>query len=134
VKVTDHFHVHEFDQPERHGLPGEAYPERLVETILRPLCVQLEIIRARFGKPITITSGWRSPAYNKAVKGKTLSRHKKGDAADFTVDGVHPAEVHAEVLRMHKAKALKIGGLGKYDGFTHVDTRPPLWPGRLAKW
>lgn len=43
----------------------------------------LDPLRAAYGKPITVTSGYRSPALNKAVKGVANSAHLRGDAADL---------------------------------------------------
>lgn len=48
----------------------------LVENVLDPL-------RARWGMPIIVTSGYRSTALNKAVGGAALSQHTKGEAADI---------------------------------------------------
>ena len=48
----------------------------LVENVLDPL-------RARWGMPIIVTSGYRSTALNKAVGGAANSQHTKGMAADI---------------------------------------------------
>lgn len=50
--------------------------ERLVEVILDQL-------REEYGKPIVVTSGFRSEALNKAVGGAKNSHHKFGMAADI---------------------------------------------------
>ena len=44
----------------------------------------LEKIRAHFGKPVHINSGYRCPALNNAVGGKASSQHLRGEAADIT--------------------------------------------------
>ena len=49
----------------------------LVDKVLDPL-------RDAYGKPIIVTSGYRSPALNAAVKGSKTSQHMKGQAADIT--------------------------------------------------
>jgi len=54
--------------------------DELVETILDPL-------RAAYGKPIRISSGYRCPKLNKAVGGSPTSVHMKGLAADLQVSG-----------------------------------------------
>lgn len=51
--------------------------KQLVNNVLDPL-------RNAYGKPITVTSGYRSPALNAAVKGSKTSQHMKGQAADIT--------------------------------------------------
>ncbi|MBR6458334.1 MAG: peptidase M15 [Bacteroidales bacterium] len=48
----------------------------LTEKILDPL-------RAAYGKPITVTSGYRCEKLNKAVGGVNGSAHLRGDAADL---------------------------------------------------
>lgn len=60
-------------------LPKELLPnvQALINNVLDPL-------REAYGKPITINSGYRSPALNKAVKGSATSDHMKGCAADIT--------------------------------------------------
>ena len=55
----------------------------LVDNVLDPL-------REAYGKPITVNSGFRCPALNKAVKGSATSDHMTGRAADIT--GGSPAE------------------------------------------
>ena len=51
--------------------------EQLVDYLLDPL-------RERYGKPITVNSGYRCPELNKAVGGSKTSQHMKGLAADIT--------------------------------------------------
>ena len=53
-------------------------------TILIEHC--LDPIREKFGKPITITSGYRCEKLNKLVGGKPNSQHLKGQAADLVGD------------------------------------------------
>ena len=51
--------------------------QKLVDNVLQPL-------RELYGKPIIITSGYRSPKVNKAVGGSKTSGHMLGTAADIT--------------------------------------------------
>ena len=44
----------------------------------------LEPLRQRYGKAITISSGFRNAQVNKAVGGVADSQHTKGEAADIT--------------------------------------------------
>ena len=57
-----------------------AHLDELVEKILDPL-------RAAYGMPIRISSGYRCPALNKAVGGVPGSVHQIGYAADLQVGG-----------------------------------------------
>lgn len=90
------------------------------------LTVVLQCIREHFGKPVTITSGYRTPAHNVAVGGAKSSQHLLGRAADIRVQGVSVEDVaaYAESLMPDW------GGVGRYPvkagratGWVHVDTR-----------
>ena len=62
--------------------PDETQREnlrKLVENLLDP-------IRERWGKPIFVTSGFRSPELNKAVGGVRNSEHLTGCAVDITLN------------------------------------------------
>lgn len=90
------------------------------------LTVVLQCIREHFGKPVTITSGYRTPAHNAAVGGAKSSQHLLGRAADIRVQDVSVEDVaaYAESLMPDR------GGVGRYPvkagrvaGWVHVDTR-----------
>ena len=53
----------------------------------------LEPTRAKFDKPITITSGYRSEELCEAIGSKKTSQHTKGQAVDFEIAGVSNLEV-----------------------------------------
>lgn len=79
----------------------------------------LQNIRAHFGKPVTITSAYRTPAHNKKVGGVADSMHLYGAAADIKVKDISPEQVaqYAEKLLTGK------GGIGVYKTFVHIDVR-----------
>lgn len=71
------------------NVPGD--PEIKALTLL---CDKvLEPVRMHFGRPVVVTSGFRSPRLNVAIGGSTSSQHCKGEAADFTVPGIGNADV-----------------------------------------
>ena len=43
----------------------------------------LDIVREKYGKPITVSSGYRNYLVNQLVGGKATSQHLKGEAADI---------------------------------------------------
>ena len=53
----------------------------------------LEPVRAKFDKPITITSGYRTEALCEILKSSKTSQHTKGQAADFEIAGVSNLEL-----------------------------------------
>ena len=58
-------------------------PNGAVKKNLEILIEQLDKIREKYGKPIYINSGYRSPELNAAVKGVSTSQHQLGCAADL---------------------------------------------------
>jgi len=79
----------------------------------------LQNIRDHFGKAVTITSAYRTAAYNKKVGGASNSYHTYGEAADITVSGIQPLEV------AKYAESIGVKGIGLYETsqFVHIDTR-----------
>ena len=83
------------------------------------LVAVLQEIRSHFGRAVTINSGFRTAAKNKAVGGATYSQHLYGMAADITVKGVSPSRVAAFAETLLPGT----GGIGIYGTFTHIDVR-----------
>lgn len=79
----------------------------------------LQKIRSHFGKAVTITSAYRTPAKNKACGGTAYSQHLYGMAADIKVKGVTPKKVAAYAEKLLPNS----GGIGIYKTFTHIDVR-----------
>lgn len=91
------------------------------------LVLLLQCIREHFGKAVTITSGYRTPAHNAKVGGSKSSQHLLGRAADIQVAGTSVEDVAAYSERLMP----DWGGIGRYPvkagraaGWVHVDTRP----------
>ena len=93
------------------------------------LAALLQKIRDHFGRPVVITSGYRTAAHNAAVGGSKSSQHLLGRAADFHVEGVPVAAVAAYAETLLPSR----GGIGRYPkdaahpkrrtGWVHIDTR-----------
>lgn len=72
------------DTARRRGIDNtpDAAKRQKLQTLIEQL---LDPIRAAWGAPIAINSGYRSPALNRAVGGVSTSQHLKGEAADISV-------------------------------------------------
>lgn len=69
------------------GLPNA--PNRVERAALLDLAEHvLQPLRDAIGKPVYITSAFRSAAVNRAVGGVPSSQHRKGQAADIRVEGM----------------------------------------------
>jgi uncharacterized protein YcbK (DUF882 family) len=84
-------------------------------TIDYELIEKLQQLRDKIGKPVSITSGYRSVAYNKECGGIPTSNHLLGKAADIKVSGLSPLEL------AKAADRIGFKGIGVYPTFTHVD-------------
>lgn len=82
---------------------------------------KLQALRDRLGKPLILTSAYRSPSHNKRVGGAKNSRHMQGDAFDVMMTNHDPQSFEAA------ARAVGFTGFGYYpkSGFMHVDTGQP---------
>jgi uncharacterized protein YcbK (DUF882 family) len=80
-------------------------------------------IRQRLGVGVVILSGYRSPAYNRAIGGAKFSRHMECDALDLAAPKVPITRLRAVAKEVRKAGWFT-GGLGlKYPEFVHSDNR-----------
>tara|TARA_R110001606_G_scaffold68504_1_gene156254 strand:- start:1511 stop:1981 length:471 start_codon:yes stop_codon:yes gene_type:complete len=55
-------------------------------------------MRDHFGKPIYISSGYRSEALNKAIKGSKTSQHCKGEAIDIDNDNANNGVTNRDIF------------------------------------
>ncbi len=74
------------------------------------LVVLLQCIREHFGKPVTITSGYRTASHNTKVGGSKSSQHLLGRAADIQVQNTDPLAVAAYAESLMPGW----GGVGRY--------------------
>lgn len=118
ARLSENFSLSEFR-------PGKRSYEYI--RVSPSLIASLEEIRGYTGRPVTVTSGYRPPAYNREVGGAANSCHIDGLAADIYCEGVTVDELYdlcEEVIGYR-------GGIGYYpkSGFIHVDVR-----GYHARW
>lgn len=66
------------------------------------LCVDiLQPLRDRLRKSIIISSGYRPPKLNSAIKGSKRSQHLTGSAADIIVPTMRPIDVATKIQEMN---------------------------------
>ena len=76
----------------RRGIDNTPGPRELAALGL--LCDRvLQPVRDYFARPVTISSGYRSPKLNRAIGGSSPSQHCLGEAADFEIPGISNYEV-----------------------------------------
>ncbi|MDR0952727.1 MAG: DUF882 domain-containing protein [Elusimicrobiota bacterium] len=96
---------------------------------LSALCnYALEPARAVIGRPLIITSAYRSPKLNAALGGAENSQHLKGQAADFIVKDLSAKEVWQ---KLKSSPFLRYGQLLYEGGWVHISLGAPWRP--LAK-
>lgn len=84
MNLTEHFTFEEVTHSEtaaRRGIDN-TLPAELVETV-KKTAVKMEKVRALLGKPISVTSWYRSLPLNRALLSADTSQHPKGEAVDF---------------------------------------------------
>lgn len=89
MKLSTHLTMAEMIRSEtakRRGINNTPKPEHLDN--MKVLAKKIfEPIRNYFKTPIFISSGYRSEALNKAIKGSRSSQHSLGQAIDIDMDG-----------------------------------------------
>jgi uncharacterized protein YcbK (DUF882 family) len=92
---------------------GKPFPQVLVTL--------LEDAARFFHAAVFVNSAYRSPQYNKKVKGAKRSQHMNCRAVDFYVENVPAADLYNWI-----AARKEIKGLGRYGKtqFIHADVRP----------
>ncbi len=89
---------------------------------LKPELVRiLKTVERHFGRKIVVTSGYRSPSYNRKVRGAKKSQHMYCAAADVQLAGVSKWEL-AKYVRTMPGR----GGVGTYCNTesVHIDVGP----------
>jgi hypothetical protein len=118
AQISKNFRLSEF-RPGKHSYEYIRLSPSLVQA--------LDDIRARTGRPINVTSGYRPPDYNREVGGVSNSTHIDGLAADIYCDGLTTDQLYDICEQVIGTR----GGVGYYPktGFVHVDLR-----GYQARW
>ncbi len=106
-RITDNFTLSEFLNSRTAGrLHLANVPSEQVLRNIRLFCSSvLQPVRTAYGSWITITSGYRCPELNRAVRGVYNSRHLLGLAADLHCSNLE--RLYRTLQRMKKQLGLK---------------------------
>lgn len=87
IQLSKHFKLSEFIKSPTASAKGiDNTPSLEIVSNLQYLCMHcLEPLREQFNTPIIISSGYRCPKLNTAVKGASNSNHLYGYAADIRI-------------------------------------------------
>ena len=121
--LTKNFSKSEFDCK-----CGCKMPLDVLENV-KELAESLQIIRNKLRKSIKVNSGYRCTEHNRNVGGSPNSQHLLGKASDIVISGKKPSETYDFINKLMGLDMIKVGGLGKYNTFTHYDIR-----GYNARW
>jgi len=123
MKLTANFSLSEFECK-----CGCEMPDNVLENV-KLLAENLQMLRMFIKQPIKVNSAYRCLSHNQNIGSKNTSQHTLGKAADIVVKELKPNEV-ADIAEQLMDKGLfKIGGVGRYKTFTHIDIR-----GKKARW
>jgi uncharacterized protein YcbK (DUF882 family) len=123
MKLTANFSLSEFQCK-----CGCEMPDNILENV-KILAENLQMLRMFIKQSIKVNSAYRCLYHNKNIGSKSTSQHVLGKAADIVVKELNANEV-ADIAEQLMDKGLfKMGGVGRYKTFTHVDIR-----GKKARW
>jgi hypothetical protein len=101
---------------------GKGIATTLVQT--------LQDLRNKYGKSITITSGYRCPSNNKKAGGVSNSKHMEGSAADFYMSGFNSQSTRINMVNeLKKTKYYRYaycnvnGNYPNMGNVVHIDTK-----------
>jgi len=122
MKLTNNFNLEEFECK-----CGCVMPEFVKKNVIE-LAENLQVLRDVVGR-LDPTNGYRCKEHNAKVGGSVNSQHLKGKAADIKSKVFSPSEIATITDDLMKSEKFKLGGVGIYNTFTHVDIR-----GTRARW
>lgn len=136
MQLSEHLVLSQLAQPAGYGCAAVPYPEEWVEERAIGLALVVEVVCQEFsGRAVRIYSGFRSREFNEALRAAGYpvaknSQHCEGRAVDIAIDDVLPTEVYSVALHSHRCGIIRLGGLGLYSDWVHLDIRP----GPLKQW
>ena len=135
MKLSENFSLAEMTKSQtatRKGIRNEPSTEHienlihLAETVLQP-------VREHFGKPVMISSGYRSPELCEAIGSSSKSQHAKGEAADFEIHSVDNKELATWITKNCEFDQLILefyDGVDPNSGWVHCSVKRAPETGR----
>lgn len=127
TQLSPHFVLEEFEATSIHA-DNTAPPGAVLN--LQKVAATLERIRALLGDhPITITSGYRSPAVNSALGGAKDSAHLLGYAADFVCPDFGPPLAICQKIQTAGIafdQLINEGVKPGHTGWVHISVAPAM--------
>jgi uncharacterized protein YcbK (DUF882 family) len=118
VKLSDNFYLDEFTKSNvaaKRGIKNTPSDEAVEN--MTALCANvLQRVRDIVGKPVCISSGYRSGELNEAVGGAPESQHARGEAADIYCKGVNARNLFSLIQSL----GIEFDQLILYPTFVHV--------------
>lgn len=122
-KISKYFTVGEVTQNDSRRIPKDKH----VQNNILKIAKELDVIRETWGNPIGVTSWYRPPVINRAVKGAKNSQHLNGSAVDIYPIG---GDIYKFQTWLDKRWNMAMG-YGAKKNFCHIDLRAP---GQRIRW
>lgn len=122
-----HFSFQEFERSDtayRHGLDNTIPTEAIKRNISALTDNVLDPLREAWGKPITVTSGYRSERVNTLAGGVATSSHLTGHAADITAGSAEENRKLYELARTLELPYFELIGKKYKFRWLHISHNP----------
>ena len=124
TQLTEHFTLEEFTDSQtaaRKGINNTPSASSQERKNLQRAADVMELVRTILGgKPILISSGYRSPKVNKEVGGSKSSAHMSGLAVDFSCPGFGTPLAICKALEPHMRELEVDQLIHEYDAWVHL--------------
>jgi len=107
----------------RRGVMNELPPKKMWKNIAPTLKAIDKICKETGISVKEILSAYRSPKYNRAVRGNRGSFHMQNQAIDLRFNNLSSWKASKVVKNYRDNKKIFKGGVGLYSSFIHIDTR-----------
>lgn len=125
-----YFNLSEFERTST-GLPNQA-PSTAVRRLRLLVVDVLDPLRANLGRPVHVTSGYRTRQVNATINGSRTSQHMRGEAADIKVHGLSASAIVETIIALGLPVDQVIAYAPERGGHVHVSRgsrhrRQVLW-------